>query len=229
MAFPAVDEPPTVALPRVEEAPTMAFPLVNEPPTTGLRTGGLASMGARPFGQPSMRQPSLGHAPLRPRGVRVGDAERDRACEVLATHFAAGRLTPAELDERTSRAVIATTQTELLRLTADLPGLGARPSHTHLGSPEHSYPYPDAAPRPLTQPLARPTPDTGRSAVMVLWGLITGAAAMCTMALLLGMAPTGEAGIVWLAAFGAAVSASGITYFVTRGSRPVPTAQPRRP
>jgi hypothetical protein len=62
--------------------------------------------------------------------MRIGDAERDAAVSALGEHFAAGRLTKEEFDERSGRAWSATTQSQLLPLFADLPA-----------------PRPDAAPR----------------------------------------------------------------------------------
>ena len=187
---------PTVSFPVIQQFPTQQFP-THQSPILELSTPELAS--------------------LRPRGMRIGDAERDRACEVLAAHFAAGRLSPAELDERTTRAVMATTQTELLRLTADLPASGL-PHSGPAARPAPAWPHDCAAAHPLPTPT--PRSDSGRSVVMVLWGLLTGAAALCTMSLLFGVATQGIAGMVWLAAFGTAVATSGITYFVTRQSAP---------
>lgn len=53
--------------------------------------------------------------------VRIGDAERDRAISVLSDHFAAGRLTHEELDERVDRAMQARFDADLRPLFADLP------------------------------------------------------------------------------------------------------------
>ena len=52
--------------------------------------------------------------------LRVGEVERAAACDALAEHFAAGRLDPAELDDRIARAVGARTQGDLRVLFADL-------------------------------------------------------------------------------------------------------------
>ncbi|MGN7132080.1 DUF1707 SHOCT-like domain-containing protein [Rhodococcoides corynebacterioides] len=57
--------------------------------------------------------------------VRIGTAERERAFSLLGEHFAAGRLTPAEFDERSAAAGRAVTRGELVPLFADLPGAGA--------------------------------------------------------------------------------------------------------
>lgn len=53
--------------------------------------------------------------------VRIGDAERDNACSLLASHFAAGRLTQDEYEERSAKAVTARTNTDLRLLLIDLP------------------------------------------------------------------------------------------------------------
>jgi hypothetical protein len=53
--------------------------------------------------------------------VRIGDAERDEAVSALGDHFAAGRLTREELDERIDRAIQARYGSDLEPLFADLP------------------------------------------------------------------------------------------------------------
>jgi hypothetical protein len=53
--------------------------------------------------------------------IRVSDADRDRAAARLRDHFAEGRLTQEELDERISAALGAKTFGDLRRLMADLP------------------------------------------------------------------------------------------------------------
>jgi Domain of unknown function (DUF1707) len=53
--------------------------------------------------------------------LRVSDADRDRALAELSEHFQAGRLTTAELDDRTGRALSARTGNDLAVLLADLP------------------------------------------------------------------------------------------------------------
>jgi Domain of unknown function (DUF1707) len=54
--------------------------------------------------------------------IRVSDTDRDRVTAQLRDHFAAGRITPGELDERLSAALNAKTFGDLRRITADLPG-----------------------------------------------------------------------------------------------------------
>jgi len=53
--------------------------------------------------------------------VRVSDADRERITARLREHFAEGRLTPDELDERVSAALNAKTFGDLRPLMADLP------------------------------------------------------------------------------------------------------------
>lgn len=55
------------------------------------------------------------------RNVRAGDADRDRAASALRRHFAEGRLTPEEFDERLTSALAARTMGDLADLLADLP------------------------------------------------------------------------------------------------------------
>jgi len=52
---------------------------------------------------------------------RIGDYERDNAIDVLRDHMAAGRLTPAELDERVGQVLTSKTQSELDQVFVDLP------------------------------------------------------------------------------------------------------------
>ena len=54
--------------------------------------------------------------------IRASDADRDRVTAQLRDHFAAGRITPGELDERLSAALNAKTFGDLRRIMADLPG-----------------------------------------------------------------------------------------------------------
>ena len=59
--------------------------------------------------------------PAASRQVRIGDAERDQAVSTLGDHFAAGRLTREELDERIDQAMQARFSTDLDPLFDDLP------------------------------------------------------------------------------------------------------------
>jgi hypothetical protein len=53
--------------------------------------------------------------------MRIGDAERDRAIASLGDHFAAGRLTAEEFDQRMDQALKARFNEDLEPLFADLP------------------------------------------------------------------------------------------------------------
>ena len=69
-------------------------------------------------------RPSRAVRPFAPVGpepsFRVGEAERAAACDALAEHFAAGRLDPAELDDRLARAIAARSHADLQVLFRDL-------------------------------------------------------------------------------------------------------------
>lgn len=54
--------------------------------------------------------------------LRVGDAERDEVTAALHEHFAQGRLTREELDERLTATLSAKTVGDLRAVTRDLPG-----------------------------------------------------------------------------------------------------------
>lgn len=64
--------------------------------------------------------------------VRIGDAERDAAAAELREHYAAGRLTLAELDQRLDAVFASRTRQDLSRVTADLPHV--RPADVPLPS-----------------------------------------------------------------------------------------------
>src|SRR5712691_10862792 len=75
--------------------------------------------------------------------LRIGDAERDAAMAQLREHFVAGRLTFDELTERIDSALIAKTQRQIDRLTADLPR-PPRPARHSGSEPAVPAPAPDA-------------------------------------------------------------------------------------
>ncbi len=54
--------------------------------------------------------------------IRVSDADRERVTARLRDHYAEGRLTESELDERVSAALSAKTFGDLRQLMVDLPG-----------------------------------------------------------------------------------------------------------
>ena len=111
----------------------------------------------------------------RPATMRASDADRDTVMSDLSEHFQAGRLTAAELDERTGRALIARTWGELTELAADLPAL--RP----------------AAP-PGTPAAGRPQPRAGHTAPAAAAAL----AGLAIAAVVLVHAVHGEWGLIWL-------------------------------
>jgi hypothetical protein len=59
--------------------------------------------------------------------MRVGDADREAAATRLREHFAAGRLTLEEFQDRLTAVFAATSRRDLGRLTADLPHQGSSP------------------------------------------------------------------------------------------------------
>ncbi|NRQ30967.1 DUF1707 domain-containing protein [Nonomuraea sp. NN258] len=61
-----------------------------------------------------------------PNDLRIGDAEREQTMAALREHFAQGRLTHEELDERLDRALAAKTARDLAAVTSDLPGAAYR-------------------------------------------------------------------------------------------------------
>jgi hypothetical protein len=78
-----------------------------------------------------------------PTPVRIGDAERDQAVSDLGDHFAAGRLTREEFDERADQAIQARFSTDLDPLFVDLPAATpaptAQPSRGPGGPPPWAY------------------------------------------------------------------------------------------
>jgi hypothetical protein len=72
--------------------------------------------------------------------IRVSDADRDRVTARLREHFAEGRLTPDELDQRLSATLNAKTFGDLRRIMADLP------EPAHVPSPPGQRPQRAAPP-----------------------------------------------------------------------------------
>lgn len=82
--------------------------------------------------------------------LRIGDAERSGAVEALGEHFATGRLTHEEYDERATRALQARTAADVAPLFADLPApyppvLTGRPAQAPPGRPTGRVPRAVAA------------------------------------------------------------------------------------
>lgn len=139
---------------------------------------------------------------------RVGDLERSTACDELAGHFAAGRLTGDELNQRLGIAMSARTARELRLLLTDLPDA---PSPT--GGP------PPAQPAPVRE-------RSGWSVVdgLVLAGLLGSVAVVAVM--MLGLAISGQVAMFLLAAMGgslAALAGGCLVHLVHRSRRAGPT------
>jgi len=83
-----------------------------------------------------------------PGGLRIGDAERERAATAIGEHYAAGRLDREEFDDRLTRAYAARTGADLAPLFADLPE--PRP----FGRPLDPLPDRRPRPRPAGPPVA---------------------------------------------------------------------------
>jgi hypothetical protein len=64
--------------------------------------------------------------------LRASDEDRERVAAEIREHFAQGRLSGAELDERLNAAFAAKTAGELDTLTVDLPGLAVPAERTEL-------------------------------------------------------------------------------------------------
>jgi Domain of unknown function (DUF1707) len=73
--------------------------------------------------RPDLDRPAVPAVP-----VRIGDAERDRAVSDLGDHFAAGRLTREEFDDRVDQAMAARFGSDLQPLFVDLPRAEPVPS-----------------------------------------------------------------------------------------------------
>lgn len=83
--------------------------------------------------------------------VRIGDAERESAVAALGEHYASGRLTKDEFDERSAQAYEARTSADLWPLFGDLP---------HPSRVAASFPRPTPGP---------PRPHQSRSAGRNTW------------------------------------------------------------
>jgi Domain of unknown function (DUF1707) len=111
----------------------------------------------------------------RPAAMRASDADRDEVVSDLSEHFQAGRLTVAELHERTGRALTARSWGELGELASDLPAL--RPAG------------------PAATPAAgRPQPPAGHTAPATAAAL----AGLAIAAVVLVHAVHGGWGLIWL-------------------------------
>jgi Domain of unknown function (DUF1707) len=105
--------------------------------------------------------------------LRASDADRDHALAQLREHYAAGRLSDAERQERAGAALAARTLGELSELMTDLPDPGppARREGT-VGGPSFRLAQADQAAGP--RPAAAVTVLGAIVALYVLTGLLTG-------------------------------------------------------
>jgi len=71
--------------------------------------------------------------------MRVSDADREQVAERLREHFAAGRLTSEELDERLAAALAAKTVGDLRAIMADLPESAPVGPHSGQETPDWTY------------------------------------------------------------------------------------------
>ncbi|WP_067683372.1 DUF1707 SHOCT-like domain-containing protein [Nocardia miyunensis] len=67
--------------------------------------------------------------------IRIGTAERETAMRRLSDHFAAGRLSVAEFDERSAVVAGAVTHGDLVGVFADLPEPATQPQQSASSSP----------------------------------------------------------------------------------------------
>jgi hypothetical protein len=85
--------------------------------------------------------------------IRVSDADRDRVTARLREHFAEGRLSADELDERISAALNAKTFGDLRQVTADLPEPAHVPPQAPQQPPHVAVPWAVRRHRPRVLPL----------------------------------------------------------------------------
>ena len=105
--------------------------------------------------------------------LRIGDADREAGVADLGEHFAQGRLTKEEYDERVDAVWSARTRSDLAPVFADLPGSAyAAGEGPRAGSPR---PGPVWAPAPLAGrlPVARSVPWTAVKVAMAALLILT--------------------------------------------------------
>lgn len=94
---------------------------------------------------------------------RVGDAERQRAIDLLGEHWRAGRLDPGEHERRTTAAFAAVTRSDLDALFEDLPE--PRPTSAGVVAPTNG---PGTAAAPTAEPVRRSFVDRRRDTIMAV-------------------------------------------------------------
>lgn len=93
--------------------------------------------------------------------MRIGDADREAAAASLREHFATGRLSIEEFNQRLDHVFAATTQGQLDQITSDLP---------HVRTP--SVPLPVAAAGPIPGAGRRGRPRGPRSLLGIVGSLV---------------------------------------------------------
>lgn len=88
--------------------------------------------------------------------LRIGDREREAVAAELREHYAHGRLTLAEFNQRLDAVFASKTQPDLTRITSDLPHV--RPNDAPLPSSRVGRPH-QVASHPAVPPV-RPTPGS---------------------------------------------------------------------
>jgi hypothetical protein len=84
--------------------------------------------------------------------LRIGDAEREATAAELREHYAHGRLTLAEFNQRLDAVFAAKTQRDLSRIIGDLPHV--RPDDVPLPSAQVGHPHQQLTSRSRTHTLA---------------------------------------------------------------------------
>jgi Domain of unknown function (DUF1707) len=95
--------------------------------------------------------------------LRAGDADRDRVAEQLREHFAAGRLTPEEFQERLEATYAARTFGDLSPVLADLPAAQSKAAP--------SAPYPGTAQSERSPVRHRSGQEKALRAVWTAWAM----------------------------------------------------------
>jgi hypothetical protein len=113
--------------------------------------------------------------PVPPGGVpesslRIGDADRQRAAEALAEHFATGRLDSEEYDERVGRVWLSKTRGELPPLFDDLPG--GTPPELRLTQPPPGATHWVAGPGAFQQPRSTLGAVKQRVSGLPVWAIV---------------------------------------------------------
>ncbi|MEU4836089.1 DUF1707 domain-containing protein [Streptosporangium sp. NPDC023615] len=96
--------------------------------------------------------------------MRASDGDRDKVASVLREHYAQGRLTTEEFDERLEQLYTSKTYGELATLTSDLPEVDLR------SLPE----TPSKAPQRATPAKSPSGADKGLGAAWAAWGMASG-------------------------------------------------------